>query len=127
MYTKQILVIDDEADICEIAKVSLQITKQWQVLTASSGTEGVAIAAEKQPDAILLDVVMPEVNGLMTLKTLKANPATSLIPVIMLTATVNIATQQQYAQLGAQAILTKPFDPGILGNQIAVALGWKGE
>jgi CheY-like chemotaxis protein len=127
MDTKQILVIDDEADICEIAKVSLQITKQWQVLTASSGMEGVAIAAAKQPDAILLDVVMPEVNGLMTLKTLKANPATSLIPVIMLTATVNIATQQRYAQLGAQAILTKPFDPGLLGNQIAVALGWKDE
>ena len=125
MDTKRILVIDDEADICEIAKVSLQITKQWQVVMASSGEEGVAIAVAKQPDAILLDVVMPEVNGLMTLKMLKDNPATCLIPVIMLTATKNIATQQQYAQLGAQAILTKPFDPGVLGNQIAAALGWE--
>lgn len=125
MDTKQILVIDDEVDICEIAKVSLQITKQWHVLTASSSQEGIAIAIEKQPDAILLDVVMPEVNGLMTLKALKDNPATRLIPVIMLTATGNIATQQQYAELGATAILTKPFDPGVLGNLIAEALHWK--
>ncbi|PSB27184.1 response regulator [Stenomitos frigidus] len=124
MGTKRILVIDDEADICEIAKVSLQITKQWQVLTASSGEEGVAIAAEKQPDAILLDVVMPEVNGLMTLKALKDNPATRLIPVVMLTATGNIATKQQYAELGAKAVLTKPFDPGVLGDQIITALEW---
>ena len=127
MDAKQILVIDDEADICEIAKVSLQITKHWQVLTASSSQEGVAIAIAKQPDAILLDVIMPEVNGLLTLKTLKDNPATRHIPVIMLTATGNIATQQQYAQLGATAILIKPFDPGLLGNQIATVLGWKSE
>ena len=124
MDVKQILVIDDEADICEIAKVSLQITKQWQVLIASSGEEGVAIAVAKQPDAILLDVVMPEVNGLMTLKALQDNPATRLIPVIMLTATGNIATQQQYVGFGAKAILSKPFDPGMLGNQIAAALHW---
>lgn len=68
---KQILVIDDEDDIREIAKVSLQISKQWQVLTACSGEEGVAIAAKNQPDAILLDVVMPDVDGLTTLDTLK--------------------------------------------------------
>lgn len=125
MNVKQILVIDDEADIREIAKMSLQITKQWQVLTAASGEEGVAIAAANQPDAILLDVVMPEVDGLVTLKTLKANPATQLIPVIMLTATGNIITQRQYAELGAQAVLTKPFDPGLLGHQIAQVLDWE--
>jgi two-component system, OmpR family, response regulator len=124
---KQILVIDDEADIREIAKISLQITKQWQVLTAASGAEGVAIAAENQPDAILLDVVMPQVDGLVTLKTLKDTPSTRLIPVIMLTATGNVATQYQYAELGAKAVLTKPFDPGVLGNQIATALNWQAE
>ncbi len=124
MDTKQILVIDDEADIREIAKISLQITKQWQVWTAASGEEGVAIAAANQPDAILLDVVMPEVDGFATLKTLKAMPTTQAIPVIMLTATVNIATQKQYVECGARAILSKPFDPGVLGNQIATALDW---
>ncbi len=121
---KQILVIDDEVDIREIAKISLQITKQWEVLTAASGEDGLAIAAQNQPDAILLDVIMPEMDGLLTLKALKSNPCTQRIPVIMLTATGSIVTQRQYAELGAQAILTKPFDPGALGNQIAEALNW---
>lgn len=124
MSMKQILVIDDEDDIREIAKVSLQTLKQWQVLTASSGAEGVAIAAEAQPDAILLDVLMPNVNGLITLDTLKKTPATRLIPVIMLTATGGIVSEQQYAELGAKAIISKPFDPGMLGDQIALALQW---
>ncbi|EKQ66923.1 response regulator with CheY-like receiver, AAA-type ATPase, and DNA-binding domains [Leptolyngbyaceae cyanobacterium JSC-12] len=124
MAVKRILVIDDEADIREIAKVSLQMTKQWDVLTAASGNEGVAIAADKQPDAILLDVVMPEMDGLATLKQLKNNPASQLIPVILLTATVKIATRKQYVQLGAKAVMNKPFDPGVLANQIEAALGW---
>ncbi|WOD40323.1 response regulator [Nodosilinea sp. E11] len=121
---KQILVIDDEDDIREIAKVSLQISKQWQVLTACSGQEGVAIATAYQPDAILLDVIMPDVDGLTTLDTLKKTPATQRIPVIMLTATGGIVSDQQYAELGAQAIMAKPFDPGLLGDQIAAALHW---
>ncbi|QZZ19583.1 response regulator [Leptothermofonsia sichuanensis E412] len=127
MSVKQILVIDDEADIREIAKMSLQITKRWKVLTAASGEEGVAIATKYHPDAILLDVVMPEMDGLLTLKTLKNNPETKPIPVIMLTATGNVVTQRQYAELGAQAVLTKPFDPGLLGNQIATALNWRAD
>ncbi len=121
---KQILVIDDEDDILEIAKVSLQTLKQWQVLTASSGEEGVAIASEAQPDAILLDVIMPGVDGLMTLERLKNTPATQLIPVIMLTATGGIVSEQRYAELGAQAIMNKPFDPGLLGDQISLVLQW---
>ena len=121
---KQILVIDDEDDIREIAKVSLQTLKQWQVLTAGSGEEGVAIAAEAQPDAILLDVMMPDVDGLATLERLKSTPATHLIPVIMLTATGGIVPEQRYAELGAHAIVTKPFDPGLLGDQIALVLQW---
>lgn len=124
MNARRILVIDDEADIREIARMSLKITKQWEVLTAASGKEGVELAAAEQPDAILLDVVMPEVDGLATLKYLNDNPATRHIPVLLLTATVKVATQQQYAELGAKALLLKPFDPGALGNQITEALGW---
>jgi CheY-like chemotaxis protein len=121
---KCILVIDDEADIREIAKVSLQLTKHWDVLTAASGNEGVKIAATQQPDAILLDVVMPEMDGLSTLKQLKGNPASECIPVILLTATVKIATRNEYIQLGAKAVMNKPFDPGTLASQIEIALGW---
>lgn len=125
MTTRCILVIDDEADIREIAKASLQITKNWRVLTAASGQEGLAIAQTQQPDAILLDVMMPEVDGLKTLKLLKADQNTQHIPVILLTATVKVANQREYAQLGVRAVLIKPFDPGILASQIEAALEWK--
>jgi CheY-like chemotaxis protein len=124
MKTKRILVIDDEADIREIARMSLKITKHWEVFMAASGEEGVAIATAEQPDAILLDVIMPAVDGLATLKLLNDNPSTQGIPVLLLTATVKAATRQQYLELGAKAVLVKPFDPGMLGNQIAAALGW---
>jgi CheY-like chemotaxis protein len=67
---------------------------------------------------------MPEVDGLATLSSLKKNPATLSIPVIMLTATINLATQAQYLELGAIAVLVKPFDPGLLGKQITKILGW---
>jgi CheY-like chemotaxis protein len=127
MEIKRILVIDDEPDIREIARMSLKITNQWTVSVAASGPEGIAIAASEQPDAILLDVIMPEMDGLTTLKVLKANPLTQHIPVLLLTATVKVATHQQYAALGAKAVLLKPFDPGQLGHQIARILGWQNE
>lgn len=124
MTDKRILIIDDEADVREIAKVSLEITKQWQVATAASGEEGIALASSYCPDAILLDVVMPQVDGLATLIKLSENTNTCNIPVILLTATMKLATQPAYAAAGAKAILVKPFDPGLLGGQIETALGW---
>jgi CheY-like chemotaxis protein len=124
MNARRILVIDDEADIREIARMSLKITQQWEVLMAASGAEGIAIAAAEQPDAILLDVFMPGVDGLETLKSLRSNPNTKHIPVLLLTATSRVASPQYYVELGAKAVLLKPFDPGLLGNQIAKAIGW---
>jgi len=125
MASRRILIIDDEADIRVIAKASLQITRNWEVIVAASGKEGITLAHAKQPDAILLDVMMLGMNGLDTLQALKANPETRSIAVILLTATVKVTTQQQYAQLGAKAVITKPFDPGLLADQIEIALEWK--
>ncbi|MBE9138760.1 response regulator [Nodosilinea sp. LEGE 07088] len=119
---KCILIIDDEPDIREIAKVSLQFTKQWKVLTASSGLEGIDIAVAQQPNLILLDLAMPEIDGLTTLKQLRSNLATQNIPVLLLTATAKIAQRTEYGELGAQGILLKPFDPGTLGDQIEAIL-----
>ncbi len=127
MTAKQILIIDDEADVREIAKMSLQITKNWDVIMASSSHEGIEIAAKNQPDAILLDVMMPDVDGLTTLHQLRTNPLTQDIPVIFLTATIKVVTQRQYVQLGANAVVMKPFDPGLLASQIEKALGWTAE
>ncbi len=124
MIAKRILIIDDEADVREIAKVSLEITKNWDVATAATGDEGVALAARYHPDAILLDVIMPDPDGLTTLIKLSENIDTQNIPVILLTATLKLATQKAYAAAGARAVLVKPFDPGLLGGQIETALEW---
>jgi len=124
MAARHVLLIDDEASIRTLAKASLELTRQWNVITVASGQEGIAIAQAQQPDAILLDVKMPEIDGLLTLKALKADAITQDIPVILLTATVKVTTQKEYAQLGAQAVIIKPFDPANLATQIETALHW---
>lgn len=121
---RQILIIDDEADIRAVAQLSLEINQDWEVLTASSGREGITLAKEHQPDAILLDVMMPDLDGPATWENLQEDPQTRKIPVIFLTAKVQAAEQRRYAQLGVKAVLTKPFDPVALGDLITEALDW---
>ncbi len=122
--SKRILIIDDEDDIREVAQVSLEAVQGWQVLTVRSGKEGLARAAAERPDAILLDVMMPEMDGPATLQELRANPATESIPVVFLTAKVQPADRRRFASLGVQAVISKPFDPLRLAEQISAALGW---
>jgi CheY-like chemotaxis protein len=122
--TRRILVIDDEIDIREIARISLEMSRGWKVLTASTGKEGIALAAASQPAAILLDVNMPDMDGLTTLKQLLNETETRAIPVILLTAHVKATTNYAYLQSGAKAILIKPFDPVLLAEQIEKALDW---
>ena len=100
MTTKRILLIDDEADLREVAQLSLEMVGGWQVIEGSSGSEGLAKAESEQPDAILLDLMMPDMDGFTTFKRLQANKATKQIPVIFLTAKVNPDDRSQFAQLG---------------------------
>jgi len=124
--SKRILIIDDEDDIREVAQLSLEAARDWQVLTARSGREGLARASAERPDAILLDVMMPDMDGPATLQELRANPATQLIPVIFLTAKVQSADRRRFANLGVEAVISKPFDPLRLAEQVSIALGWEG-
>ena len=121
MAPRRVLLIDDEDDIREIAQLSLEMVAHWDVVTASSGAEGLLRAAEAQPDAILLDVMMPDLDGVATLGRLQADPATSHIPVIFLTAKVQAA---ELSELGAVSVIPKPFDPMRLSSQVASSLGW---
>lgn len=123
---RRILIIDDEDDIREVAALSLEAIAGWEILTASSGAEGIALAtnADKKPDAILMDVMMPEVDGPTTFGLMKQNPAISGIPVLLLTAKVQGVDQRRFANLGVSAVLFKPFDPLTLAQQISDALGW---
>jgi len=126
---RRILIIDDEDDIREVAALSLEAIAGWEILTARSGAEGIAIAvnapADAKPDAILMDVMMPEVDGPTTFGLMQQNPAIAGIPVLLLTAKVQGVDQRRFANLGVSAVLFKPFDPLTLAQQISEALGWK--
>jgi CheY-like chemotaxis protein len=120
----RILIIDDEEDIREVAALSLETVAGWDVVMASSGAQGLARAIEYQPEAILLDVMMPGMDGPTTFRELRKNPVTALIPVLLLTAKVQASDQRRFADLGVDAVLFKPFDPMTLSTQIAGVLGW---
>jgi len=123
MEARRVLLIDDEDDIREVAQLSLEVVGRWEVLTASSGAEGIERAAAHQPDAILLDVMMPDMDGPTTFKGLRANPATCDIPVVLLTAKIFDSTTDRNGLEGI-TVIGKPFDPLRLPAQIASALGW---
>ena len=123
--TKCILVIDDDEDIQDVALVALEVVGGWKVTTASSGSEGLRLAATEQPDAILLDVMMPDLDGIATLEKLKANPITQAIPVIFLTAKVQSGDRDRFVRLDIVEVITKPFKTMLLAQQVSAILGWE--
>ena len=125
MTDRNILLIDDEETIQEVVQVGIRIETGWQVETASSGLEGINLAQKYQPDVILLDVMMPGMDGIDTLSQLKTNEKTNAIPVIFLTAKAQAAEKNQFQNLGVVDVITKPFNSMTLASQIAKILGWK--
>jgi CheY-like chemotaxis protein len=125
MASKRVLVIDDEDGIREIIQICLEAAAGWEVFTAASGSEGLANAQSTQPDAILLDVMMPDMDGPTTFRQLQANARTQHIPTILLTAKAKISEQQQFIDLGVTGVITKPFKAQDLVNQIRQILNWK--
>lgn len=125
MTEKNILLIDDEETIQEVVQVGIAIEAGWQVAIASSGLEGINLAQDRQPDVILLDVMMPDMDGIDTLSQLKTNDRTSTIPVIFLTAKAQAEEKNQFQSLGVVDVITKPFNSMTLASQIAKILGWE--
>lgn len=123
--TRRILVVDDDDAIREIATVTLSVVGGWDVLTASSGTEAVTRAGAERPEAVLLDVMMPGLDGPGTVERLQAHEATRHIPVILLTAKVQPSERERFATLpGVLGVIAKPFDPMTLADQMSDLLGW---
>nr|WP_211176321.1 response regulator [Brasilonema sp. UFV-L1] len=112
------MVIDDEKNLCLVIKACLENIGHWQVLTAFSASKGLILAQTQLPDVILLDVMMPDLDGLALFEQLQKNPLTQKIPVILMTAKVQQIDLKQYAQLGIIGVISKPFDPLKLVNQI---------
>jgi CheY-like chemotaxis protein len=122
---RKILIIDDEEDIRQVAALSLETVAGWEVSVAGNGAQGVERALALRPDAILLDVMMPGMDGPTTFRELQRLLKDAPIPVLLLTAKVQGSDQRRFADLGVTAILAKPFDPLTLADQIRDALGWK--
>jgi DNA-binding response OmpR family regulator len=115
---KTILHIEDEPDIREVVRLALEEIGGFEVESCESGEDGLAKAQEFQPDLILLDVMMPGMDGPMTLRELRKIPEFGETPVIFMTAKVQTHEIEEYAGMGAIGVLTKPFDPSTISKEI---------
>jgi len=118
MTIRKVLLVDDEDDIRTIGQLSLSRVGGWQTVLAASGAEAVTKAAAEQPDLILLDVMMPGMDGPTTLGQLRAQAATARTPVIFMTAKIQKQEVARYLELGAVGVIGKPFDPMTLPAEI---------
>jgi CheY-like chemotaxis protein len=113
-----VLYVDDEPDIREIAALALGLDGALDVRTAGSGVEALAAARERAPDLMLLDVMMPDLDGPATLARFRAEPALATIPVVFVTAKTLPSELARFRALGAAEVLSKPFDPMRLLDQV---------
>lgn len=122
--TKRVLLIDDEDDIRAIVQAALEELAGWQILGATSGGEGLQLAQGTAIDAILLDISMPDMDGFEIYDKLQSHPATAGIPVIVLTSKVLARDRARFTALQVAGLITKPFNPLTLAQQIATLLHW---
>lgn len=106
-----ILYVEDDPDIQAVARLALEAVGGFTVTVASSGDEGIRAAQADRPDLILLDVMMPMMDGPTTLKALRADPRTADVPIVFVTAKVQSTEVEHYKSLGALDVIPKPFDP----------------
>lgn len=114
----RVMVVDDDDDIRTIADLALREVGGWQTICLGSSRAAVVLAAIEHPDVILLDVMMPELDGQATIKRLREDPRTADIPVVFMTAKAQPAELARYAALGAVGVISKPFDPLGLADEI---------
>jgi two-component system, OmpR family, alkaline phosphatase synthesis response regulator PhoP len=119
-----ILVIDDSALIREAAKIALGAIGGWRTVVASCGEEGIERALAERFDAILLDVEMPGMDGVAVAKRLHATPATSALPIILLTAHEQIEDSVRLRGVAIAGVIVKPFNVSDLARQVAILLRW---
>ena len=118
MKLERILYAEDEPDIQAVAKLALEMVGGFTVQICNNGADALQKVAGFSPDLILLDVMMPGMDGPNTLQRLRADPATANIPVIFLTAKVQASEVARYQALGALDVIAKPFDPMSLAAQV---------
>ncbi|MFA6450747.1 MAG: response regulator [bacterium] len=118
MSPKKILLIDDEHDIRIVAGLSLRRVGKFEVATAENGEEGLVKIKADPPDLVLLDMMMPGMDGLTVFDRILADPLTKNIPVIFLTARVQATEKEKYIARGARGVIEKPFNPMLISQQV---------
>ena len=127
MILSKVLVVEDDLDIQKVVRMSLKVQGVKEVVVANNGEECLAVVGDLKPDVILLDVMMPKLDGYQTCRLLKQNPDTKSIPVIFLTAKAQHFEVKQGLEVGGLGYLIKPFDPMTLHDQIVALLDSKTE
>ncbi len=118
MKITKIMIVDDDEDICTVVELAARRVGGWDVVVAASGQEALAKARSERPDVILLDAMMPVLDGPATLVKLREEPSTATIPVIFLTAKVQRREVEHYKELGAIGVIRKPFDAMTLPDEV---------
>ncbi|WP_224407369.1 response regulator [Afifella sp. IM 167] len=118
MTESRILYVDDEPDIREVAVLSLKLESAFEVKACSCGQDALLMAEEWQPDLVLLDVMMPGMDGPQTLAALRENTRTEAIPVVFITARTQAYEVERFIELGAAGVIAKPFDPITLAGTV---------
>jgi CheY-like chemotaxis protein len=116
---QKILFVEDDPDIQMVAQLALEAVGGYTVQMCSSGKEALAVAEQFAPDLILLDVMMPGMDGPTTLIELRKKPSLTQTPVVFMTARVQRHEIEQYLAMGAADVISKPFDPMTLSAQVA--------
>jgi CheY-like chemotaxis protein len=115
---ESVLLVDDDANIRLIIEISLEGLTDWKVRQANSGQQALELMGEQRPDLVLLDVMMPEMDGITMLERIKERFAADMPFVIFMTAKVQRQELEQYKLLGAAGVIMKPFDPMTLADEI---------
>jgi CheY-like chemotaxis protein len=118
MTAIRVLHVDDEPDIREVVEISLGLDPDFTVQSCNSGSEALAVAARWRPDLILLDVMMPGLDGPATLAQLRQNAETAHFPVVFMTARTRARETDRFRSLGAVGVIPKPFDPMTLAGSL---------
>jgi len=119
----KVLLIDDEEDIRKVGRLSLEAVGHFETAVAASAKEGFDLARADRPDFILMDMMMPDVDGIAALAELKSTPDLKDIPVIFMTAKAQRTEIAFYLECGAIGVVKKPFDPMALPGEINTILG----
>ena len=124
MSQPTVLVVDDDENIRELTQLALETVSGWHIVTADGGFAAIEMCRTHHPDAVLLDLMMPDMDGLTTFERLQADETTRDIPVILFTAKGRVGERQPWDDYAIRGMIAKPYNPMTLGDQVSAILQW---